>query len=280
MSESKQWTIAQYHADREYLSHSALEIFVRSPKLYKRWFDGSWVRSESAAMVKGSAVHVGVLEPRKWPTDVMVCSGNTRSSKPYKTATEEHGGIVLLQNEEHAVRSMIDAVTNHEQARKILDGAISETSWSYEIGGFPCKCRPDILREDIRLMADLKTAADPSEDAFVRQAAALGYHRQAAFYLAAFPEIDKFLWIVVGSTEPFDCYCYVMDSESIEIGDDQVRRFIWKLGMRRAVNDWTEWESRSIRRIELPAWYKRKEMADVSFSCDSSPRECTWNGRT
>lgn len=261
------WPIHQYHADREYLSHSAEEIFIRSPKLYKMWHDGLWERPETKATEMGAATHVGVLEPGKWPkdrmrpTEVEVCPAGTRSAALYKKAVSEHGGIVILQNEEHAVRSMISAVQNHEQAKKILDGAETETSWTFEYGGFPCRCRLDILRRNIRLIADIKTAADPSEDAFTKQAANLGYHRQEAWYRAAFGgEIDTFLWIVVGSSEPFDCFVYVMDAESIEIGEQQNQRYLAELRTCWDSGDWGSRHRDGIITTGLPGWYKRKEL--------------------
>ncbi len=260
-------SIEEYHADRQWLSHSALELFRKSPRLYKMWFDGDWFREQTKEFLIGSALHAMVLEPETFCERFEMIDCTSRNSKMYKSIDASTDLEVLLRSEFELVQKMASAIKCHSWIDGMIGKAEKEVSYRFvdSIYSIPCKVRPDGITES-GIVFDLKTSRDPSEAAWVRDAANFGYHRQAAFYLEgikqakAMPEGTPvtFIHIVIGSVEPYDVFGYRFDPEALALGIHQVCESLQELKERRANNDWRERNHGKIATVSLPAWYLKK----------------------
>ncbi len=260
-------SIDEYHADRQWLSHSALEIFRRSPRLYKMWFDGDWEREQTKEFRIGSALHAMVLEPDSFAGRFDVHDFSNRNSTKFKDAVKADAARDhLLLSEFELVMKMASAIICHSWIDEMIGKADKEVSYRFLEPFFeiPCKVRPDGIT-DYGIVFDLKTSRDPSEASWVRDAANFGYHRQAAFYLRGLIESKivlydrySFVHIVVGSVEPFDVFAYQIDVESIELGIHETKYALKELKKRRLNNDWRERNHGKIATVRLPAWYLKK----------------------
>lgn len=267
MSDPRQWTNEQYHADREYLSHSKLEYFIQSPLLYKRWRDGEWTRPESAALRLGQAVHCAVLEPAMFNHRYGLAEVTTRNTKKYKELVAEQPELTfLLMSEWETVHAMARSVTSHGEWAGLSQGAEFETAQLGEIEGVPFKCRRDIYRSDIRIIGDIKTTRNIGQSAWEKDAALFGYHRQSGCYILLHENEDPsiartpFVHVVVSNTEPYETAFRYLDDESIMIGINEVRSYVREFAQ---CVDSGKWESRhksGYRVCSLPGWYKNRGM--------------------
>jgi hypothetical protein len=258
---------ADYHT-REYgvASKHALDLVLRAPALYPadlaKPHEGA-----TPALAFGQAVHCAVLEPVRFEVDYR-CEpdfGDCRK-KENKAARdawrEENAGKVLVGADDWgAIGAMRLALERHPLASRILsaDGARAELTlrWDDEEHGVLCKGRADLYIPELRTCVDLKTSADASYDAFRRDIAVHGYHRQDAMYRAGFDAcsepLEHFLFVVVEKEPPYLVAVYALDDAARAHGAKQVRRLIERFADCLAKNEWPGYPE-GIQEIELPRW--------------------------
>ncbi len=255
----------KYHADREYLSHSRLELFIESRPKYKRWFDGDWEQTESNSMMLGTAVHLRQSKPESFDDCYEVVECSTRNTNIYKKWAEDNPGKVgLLKVDLRRIDGMCRSIENEPMAVELLASGQKEQAYRFVDGptGIKCKLMCDLF--DVGIIADIKTSKNPEEDSWSRDAALYGYHRQAAFYvrgLRALGLVTKpaYLFIVVGNEEPFDCHVRQLDEEAIELGAMQIGEALAEFALCKVTGNWQHKSHGKVTKISLPAWYMRKE---------------------
>jgi hypothetical protein len=122
-------------------------------------------------MAIGSAVHTHVLELDQWDARyVSAPDGIDRRTKAGKAeweafTTAATGRTVLPKADADLVMRMAHSVFTHPAAAMLLalPGKAETTHmWTDAATGLQCKCRPDWLTDDGRLLVDLKTTEDAS----------------------------------------------------------------------------------------------------------------------
>lgn len=268
---------AAYHADTSHVSHSMLEDFRRSIKGYRdRYITGTMPGGEpSPEMIIGSALHCLLLEPDSFDDQFAIVPKVDRRTKDGKSAwaafLEQADGKALLDDDGMSrVREMAAAVQDDKAAAALLravDYAEESIRWTDHATGMQCKCRPDgLIAGDQPIVIDLKTSANPSPNAFARRALDLGYHRQAAHYrygVAAKTdsviEVDH-VFIVVGNSAPFDCFCYRMDFDALDLGRRQNFADLSRLRDCMRSGNWRDPMADCISPLSLPGYaFTQKE---------------------
>jgi hypothetical protein len=167
---------ADYHAHSA-VSKSHLDQVARSPLHYwARYLDPNRIVPEpTPAMAIGSAVHTHVLELDQWDARyVSAPDGIDRRTKAGKAEWEAFtaaatGRTVLPKADADLVMRMAHSVFSHPAAAMLLalPGKAETTHmWTDAATGLQCKCRPDWLTDDGRLLVDLKTTEDASPREF------------------------------------------------------------------------------------------------------------------
>jgi hypothetical protein len=165
----------EYHAHPA-ISKSHLDQVAKSPLHYwARYLDPNRVVPEpTPAMAIGSAVHTHVLELDQWDARyVSAPDGIDRRTKAGKAEWEAFtaaatGRTVLPKADADLVMRMAQSVFSHPAAAMLLalPGKAETTHmWTDAATGLQCKCRPDWLTDDGRLLVDLKTTEDASRGA-------------------------------------------------------------------------------------------------------------------
>lgn len=189
-----------YHAEKDYISASAMKKLKVSPAHFKE----EEVEPETDALIFGSAYHSFILEPDKFENeyyifdDHVICEQligdgykSPRQTKAYKEwETSEMRVIgnkkVITKNIFDTIRSMKEKLMHHPYAKMLLLNGENEQGYSGEIitdvGPINVKFKPDKVNEKKKLIIDLKTTFDASADGFTKHAADLNYHIQASFY--------------------------------------------------------------------------------------------------
>jgi hypothetical protein len=245
------------YAEIQAVNFSTLKNMNVSPAHYRYWVDRAV--PETDAMTIGSAVHVAVLEPDKFPLRFMVWEGGVRRGKEwemFKVAAGDRG--ILKPDEYQTCLDIRDAVRGHERAGELLVSGISELTiqWTDETTGMACKGRIDYLNA-ANVLIDLKTTRDAG-GAFLNQAARMLYHVQMAWYRDALRACKRSVaetkFIAVENKPPYDVMVYDIPDAVLKQGRDRYQGWMLKLQECRLADKWPgrcpDWEVPFV----LPEW--------------------------
>lgn len=260
----------EYHAHAA-VSKSHLDQVAKSPLHYfARYVDPNRIVPDpTPAMAIGSAVHTHVLELDQWDARYATApDGIDRRTKVGKAeweafTTAATGRTVLPKGDAELVMRMAHAVFAHPAAAMLLalPGKAETTHmWTDAATGLQCKCRPDWLTDDGRLMVDLKTTEDASPRGFARSIATWRYHVQASWYLDGIEQAtgtrpEQFLFVCVEKKAPYAVAVYAADDEMIAAGAQTAARDLDVLATCKAANAWPGY-SDQIEPISLPPWMR------------------------
>jgi hypothetical protein len=258
-----------YHAHAA-ISKSHLDQVAKSPLHYwARYLDPNRVVPEpTPAMAIGSAVHTHVLELDQWDARyVSAPDGIDRRTKAGKAeweafTTAATGRTVLPKADADLVMRMAHSVFSHPAAAMLLalPGKAETTHmWTDAATGLQCKCRPDWLTDDGRLLVDLKTTEDAGRG-FAKSIAQWRYHVQASWYLDGVEQAtgtrpEQFLFLCVEKKAPYAVAVYAADAEMIAAGAHTAARDLDVLATCKAANAWPGY-SDQIEPISLPPWMR------------------------
>ena len=258
-----------YHAHAA-ISKSHLDQVARSPLHYfARYLDPNRVVPEpTPAMAIGSAVHTHVLELDQWDARyVSAPDGIDRRTKAGKAeweafTTAATGRTVLPKADADLVMRMAHSVFSHPAAAMLLalPGKAETTHmWTDAATGLQCKCRPDWLTDDGRLLVDLKTTEDAGRG-FAKSIAQWRYHVQSSWYLDGIEQAtgtrpEQFLFLCVEKKAPYAVAVYAADAEMIAAGAQTAARDLDVLATCKAANAWPGY-SDQIEPISLPPWMR------------------------
>lgn len=173
--------------------------------------------------------------------------------------------IVTNQFTYDTVRVMRDAVMKRNISAAIFEQGQAEVSMFAEVADVRCKGRADWIAPALHLICDVKTTQNAGRDAFSRDAARYGYHRQAFFYrrlyaAATYQSEPIFVHLVVESAPPYDVAFFELDTEAIDAGNRQIDEAleIWRRCEFSGIwpgSGW-DWENQeyTIQSLSLPRW--------------------------
>jgi hypothetical protein len=220
-------------------------------------------------MAIGSAVHTHVLELDQWDARYVTApDGIDRRTKAGKAEWEAFtaaatGRTVLPKADADLVMRMAQSVFSHPAAAMLLalPGKAETTHmWTDAATGLQCKCRPDWLTDDGRLLVDLKTTEDASARGFAKSIAQWRYHVQASWYLDGIEQAtgtrpEQFLFLCVEKKAPYAVAVYAADAEMIAAGAQTAARDLDVLATCKAAGAWPGY-SDQIEPISLPPWMR------------------------
>jgi hypothetical protein len=246
------------------ISKHGLDTFHRSPALFQYLRDNP--SDPSPAMRWGTLVHLAVLEPKRYWTDVAVAPEINRRTKEGKIQWEEFcarndGKLIIEQNEKEILESMVTAIFAHPAAIRALpvDSATIEASifWRDDLTGVDCRCRPDLIHPR-NVIVDLKTCEDASPSGLSRSAAKFRYHVQSAMYLDAYEAATGsravgFSFVAVEKTPPYQVAVYAASSEFVAAGRREYQSDLARYAECLATNQWPGYGD-EVLTLDLPKW--------------------------
>ena len=184
------------------LSSSSIKLLLDSPKKYK--YVTEYGSQESNALDAGWLFHTAILEPDVFEKQIFV-DVQSKNSKAYKLAKEEHGKVVTMKQKNDAER-LADAFLRNEHALQLITNCEFEVPAIKMIHGYAFRGKADVL--DSYRIVDLKTTSDLK--AFPYAARKYGYDVQVYLYSELFNksyEEFKFIAIDKGSLDIgiYDC---------------------------------------------------------------------------
>jgi len=215
------------------------------------------------AMIVGAATHTAVLEPDRFGAryEIEPDDHARRNSNAYKAwaGAVDPTKEILKPEEGGLVRRMAQEIRSKPVASRLLDGGIPERSyyWTDPKTGLLCRCRPDWLREDDRVIVDLKTAKDASFRGFKRATEEHKYHMQAAFYLDGIKAVTghehSWVFLVVEKSDPFAVAYYSLSKMDIEDGRALYRHGLSIIAEARKTGLWDGYPQ-EVQELVLSPW--------------------------
>lgn len=270
------------YTDAPGVNASSLKLFLDLPLKYKQEQLSTRLRPQSKALEMGKIVHSFVLENRiDWLTAPAtytnekgeVKSWNWNANYCKEWAKQNRDYTLLTQQEESQVLAMRDATQADRWSNKIINGCDAfEGSVFAGIGGTPCKIRMDGISLSGRYIMDLKTCADASDRAIIRDCTSFNYYLQAAFYIdvaqAAGLPVDDFYFVFLEKSQPPLISVKKVSEQALTYGRELYRDAMERLELCQKTSLWpgyTDMASEDGQMPELhpPAWVQSKALDEL-----------------
>lgn len=272
----KKMTNKEYHAAPG-LSKSMMDKLKQSPAHFKYWEDHKEEENQTEAMLMGSLLHTLVLEPKLLKKEYAILPDLNRRTNEGKTMSKKFleqnkDKTIITQGQFEEAVAWANAIKNHSKAKEYLKSKIgmNEVSifWRDEFNQEICKARLDRVQGDC--IIDIKSAASAQQDDFQRKAFQLGYHRQAYWFSEAFEQQfgrapEKFVFIVVEKTPPYNVVVYVIDEFAKEIGGKECRELLDTYHYCKESNNWYGYDGMNAEEqtLALPNYVIAKNMEEI-----------------
>lgn len=221
-------------------------------------------REATAAQQLGTAVHCCALENDRFKREYVTgpdVSGATKEYKAFKREAEAKGLTVFNVRDMRWCQAIADRVRKHPLIRSVLkDPHWIEPSLIWDIDGYVCKCRPDLVSLKHRIIIDLKTTKDGSPVGFAREIARYHYHTQAAWYMDGMERItgedwDEFWFVAAEKKRPFLATVYRLyrGSKAYELGREEYLKCFDIYSDCMKSGKWPGYGDEAMP-VELPEW--------------------------
>lgn len=248
---------AEYHADPDSVSASALKTLLKAPALYRHQQTHP---QQSGAMDLGSAAHALVLGKDEdliyvAPFD----SWQTKAAQTERKLAREAGLSPVTISEWATVSAMADKLSEHDTAMSLLSHGEAEIS-AYapdEETGFLRRCRFDFLNaSDVGV--DYKSTKDASPRSFAGSVATYGYDLSAAYYSDIAADLGRPLSAVALIAQekepPYLVEVYDLDAAFLDRGRRRYRRALERLRDCRESGIWPGYTGRQFTTLTPPRW--------------------------
>lgn len=280
-----------YHGDRGSISSGAVRAVLKSKLHYKWEYILGRKKKATETMKFGSAVHLAILEPAKFRERFVVMPefvGKTldgRDSTQSKAAKEKRAewllslpsdAVVMKQDEQDDLLFMVDHFLEKAQtdgvvkewvsqstlaARDLIRGAKFEQSGFFRdpVTGLRCRIRPDVFREPLDVLPDLKTARDVSRAGFGTACFDHGYDIQLGFYTYGVKQIfgkepANRVFICIQNEAPYDLAVWDADDGFMGRGDIAVRQGLDLIHESITTGRFPGCQTNGIEKLGLPVW--------------------------
>ena len=267
---------AEYHSI-DALSSTGVKRILQSPMHYK--WDRENPKPPTPAMAIGTAVHMAILEPDKFLTDVISepedapkkpTAAQMAAAKPSAAAMAsmqfwsefaKHAGdkLVLSAKDYQRVCAMTRAALRHPAVEWLLSEGRAEVSYQWMDAHYnvPCKARFDWLRPD-GIAADVKTTLDASPEEFLRAIQTYRYHIQQAWYNSGHEHVSNeslrgFAFIAVENVAPYGVAVYTIEPNAIAFAVGRCDEAVMRYKHARDSGYWRGYSER-INPLTLSRW--------------------------
>ena len=219
---------------------------------------------DTPALLLGRAIHAAVLTPDTYFDEYCVAPEIDRRTndgkEQYGRFLANHAGqTVLTSDDSILVMALAASIRTDKYAGPLLLGCDTERPifWTDGATGLPCKCRLDAIKTGGGDVIDLKTCADASPDAFIRDALKYGYDVQAAHYLhgaaAKYGRSPSRRWwfVAMEKTPPYAVNVIRADDGFLDHGEWRRMALMDKLKDCTTKNEWPGYGQTE---TVLPAW--------------------------
>ncbi len=247
------------------LNASTLRQVLTEGPTYARWERG-FRSSETKSTKLGTAIHGAVLEPDTFNEHFGLSETKGAGVRARMDALKEAGVMLLSQSDLDICAVAKAQVAAHSRAAKLLDGGERELSivFSFEHDtstgdrvNLRGKLRLDILRRDLKLACDLKSAVNISKRALAKAFVDYSYDISKAWYSkglrAAGIEIDTYTFLAVENVLPCRVRLFELGNASTQLGDARMASALRRWSDAVHGDYWPD-PPEAVEPLELPDW--------------------------
>lgn len=226
-------------------------------------------KEDTQALVFGRAVDDALLMPETFEKTYVRGPEDRRGGRwtnAQANATNT-GQTLLTEGDYDACRVIRDAVHANSYLNRIIVSSHSQTGtsayWIDAISGELCKARADLLRRDIGLILDLKTAREADPKHFANAVANYGYHVQEAYYsdgynyASAKLDIGGFVFLAIEKEPPYAFGVYELMPGAVAEGRAIYRKALDTYAKCKRENYWPGYPE-EVTPLDLPRWAYRE----------------------
>tara|TARA_R100001510_G_scaffold14483_1_gene11753 strand:+ start:453 stop:1298 length:846 start_codon:yes stop_codon:yes gene_type:complete len=194
-------------------------------------------KPSSKALIEGSAVHAYLGEPEIFKRD-FICKPLDLSlrTKEGRQWVKDNDDKIVLDNDFYDNLPLIADSFYKTPAKDIYtkDGLIERSFFWTDVLGVECKCRPDWISPDYRIIIDLKTTIDANPRKFKQSIVKYRYDIQAQFYRRGIEvctgvKPEAFYFIAIEKTAPFCVGVYRITEDWLAIGDKEIDEALYRI---------------------------------------------------
>ena len=252
--------------NKEYRQHigvskSDLQELEKSPMHFKYRMEHK--KEDTPALLFGRACHKYILEKDDFFNEFAVMPNVDRRTKvgreeyaEFMAMAERKGIDAITQEQFDTIKAMAEQIDNNKLARELLTGECEQSFfWTDEKTNEPCKCRPDCLKRDKKLIVDYKTTDSCQDGHFERSVKKYGYKLQAGMYCEGLFQNDLetygFVFVAQEKTEPYAVRIYKCNNEFIRQGYDKFRELIGLYHKCKKSDTWKGYDYNGLSVVEL-----------------------------
>lgn len=255
-----------YHAIKALSAGMLWTLDTECPR--KAWLGSPWnaerVGDTAAHFDIGTAAHLAVLEPHLLSERVELHGFDeyrTKESRDIRDAAYIAGKTPLKPKEWDIVSGVQQAIQRHPLARELFRSGDAEASLTWDWNGVKCKCRPDQLSDDRRVVLDLKTAESVNPRSISKAVENYGWFVRTAWYLAGIEAAtgvrpDHYYYVVVEKNAPHIVEIFEVEDGALMQGEQIIMRGmkVFRECMERGVWPTYSGSEPGVIRITRPSW--------------------------
>ncbi len=276
-------SIHEYHADKEYISSSALKEAVKSlnhfdyyykkPSERKSHFDfGNCFELALMDAINGTDEFnqfVTVYDENERPEKDKGITSN--KNQEWKKSILNSDKYVINKVGDESVETM-NLMLESCIKDKVINALIKNTDyqksifWTDKKTGLKIKTRPDVCKISKSVIVDIKTTKDASPEKFSKDACSYQYPLQAITQIngcidSGLMTPESYFWLAVEKTAPYNAQLYEFKKEDWQMMQDRYEYQLGLIKMAKEQNKFVGYTQRSdnvhgILELELPMWYK------------------------
>jgi hypothetical protein len=240
-------TNAEYHGDTKYLSSSALKLILKSKEeFYRKYILGEKdVPRNVSALNIGTALHLKILEPELFGSEVAVYPGPIRRGADWNKFEAEMGHkTIITLSELDKVNALVAAYNDNPTAVELVKPCLFEHTLCANYEGTALKVRCDGINVERGYIIDVKSTAYASgSEIFKDTIEKLAYDLSGYMYCKVASQIyDKkfdFYFIVVSKSD-VQCRVYKMSRATMLTGKAEFESAIETHKKCILTNDWSD----------------------------------------
>ncbi|MDX0262450.1 hypothetical protein GOC60_14805 [Sinorhizobium meliloti] len=214
----------------------------------------------------GEAIHLAVLQPNEFEA-IVVRGPDDRRGNKWKDMLEGctlDGKLLLTSGDFDNTLAIRDSVHADPWINSIITGGnpMIEASGYFidPVTGELCRVRPDLYREDLRGILDVKSARSAHPDAFARAVVDYGYHAQEPFYSDGWQSlgmpVEWFAFLSIEKEEPFAFAVYELPPSIVEEGRVMMRQALDTYHECKRNNHWPAY-GEGVQELSFKRWAYR-----------------------
>jgi hypothetical protein len=223
------------------------------------------VDEPTPAMIRGTQLHLCVLEPTKFSESVMIYGGTRRGKAWDEFKAENEGRTIVKPAEMAELMAVSNAVHGNPHAHQLVESTEHEKAFAWDDAGYKRgKCLVDGVSATHLL--EFKTTNSPTKDAWLKNSYNMGVHLQLGWYAHGCHEdmgVKLQVNVVVAQQmPPHDVWVYRVP--------DQILKDAYKECQRIAVmyrcceqSNWFAGEQEQPEDYALPAWAGNDEQVEL-----------------